>query len=64
MTNSETIEMMRTLSNLGFLVLDENSIKFMLDNNITPADIGLGEFVDAVVEKEEYKPKIDRWTLP
>ena len=64
MTNSETIERMRTLSNLGFLVLDENSIKFMLDNNITPADIGLGEFVDAVVEKEEYKPKIDRWTLP
>ena len=60
MTNSETIEMMKTLSNLGFLVLDENSIKFMLDNNITPADIGLGE----VVEKEEYKPKIDRWTLP
>ena len=60
MTNSETIEMMKTLSQLGFLVLDENSIKFMLDNNITPADIGLGEFV----EKEEYKPKIDRWTLP
>ena len=51
MTNSETIEMMKTLSNLGFLVLDENSIKYMLDNNITPADIGLGE----VVEKEEDK---------
>tara|TARA_R110002051_G_scaffold251263_2_gene310647 strand:+ start:2430 stop:2612 length:183 start_codon:yes stop_codon:yes gene_type:complete len=60
MTNNENIDMLKTLNQLGFLVLDDDSIKYMLDNNITPADIGLGE----VVEKERYKPKIDRWTLP
>ena len=60
MTNDENIEMMKTLSQLGFLVLDENSIKYMLDNNITPADIGLGEVVEikfneAELDKEEDK---------
>ena len=52
--------MLKTLNQLGFLVLDDDSIKYMLDNNITPADIGLG----VAIEKKGYKPKIDRWTLP
>ena len=60
MTNNENIDMLKTLNQLGFLVLDDDSIKYMLDNNITPADIGLG----VAIEKKGYKPKIDRWILP
>jgi len=53
MKNSEKIEMMKTLSQLGFLVLDEDSIKYMLDNGITPADIGLGDVVEKKEDKEQ-----------
>jgi hypothetical protein len=60
MTRDEELIIKVTMSQLGLLVLDDDSIKYMLDNNITPADIGLG----VAIEKKGYKPKIDRWTLP
>jgi|2_EtaG_2_1085320.scaffolds.fasta_scaffold57674_3 hypothetical protein len=47
-----------TLKDIGMLVLDEDNIQYMLDNNITPADIGLGN-KPKEAEEDDVKAVLD-----